>query len=362
MSFLIKRNKKYHLCWYQGKSTCPACKGLKSIAGKTCKRCRGTGEISLLHKKSISPDRQTALEYKAEFDTKFFRKEIGLRDSSKSWASFVEEYLAYSKANKRPTTHTIDIKVLKEFSAIATPYKFTDITPQKIEQWKQKRLGSVSMAQTNKEFRHLKSALSKAFQWKYLDNNPAQYVKQSKIPKNPPRFLDKAEIERILSAASDKMKLIILTFIYTGMRISELINLRWQDINFTRKEITVQSHDNFQPKDYEARVIPLHDNLFKVLEAVKQENGTAFLNDYEEQYTNDILEKKFRKLTKKANITNCTPHTLRHTYASHLIMSGVDLVTVKELLGHSSIVTTMIYAHLSKPHIKIAVRKLNYGL
>jgi site-specific recombinase XerD len=74
------------------------------------------------------------------------------------------------------------------------------------------------------------------------------------------------------------------------------------------------------------------------------------------------VEKKLQKLTKKAGISNCSPHTLRHTYASHLVMAGGDLVTIKELLGHSSIVTTMIYAHLSKPHIKKVVDKLNYDL
>jgi len=362
MSFLIKRNKIYHLCWYWGKKTCPACNGKRAVKNKFCKRCRGAGEVPILHKKRLSPDKQTALDYKAEFDAKLRRNELGLQDTKKTWSSFIEEYLVYSKANKRPATHIIDKRAMTTFTDIIKPFKITNISPQQIEQWKQERLKSVSPAQTNKEFRHLKSALSKAVQWKYLDSNPTRYIKQSKIPKNPPRFLSKVEIKKLLAVADDKMKSIIQTFIYTGFRISELINLRWQDIDFKRREILIQSHDDFQPKDYEARVIPLHDKLFKILYPIKKENGIIFTNGDAKRYSISILEKQLQKLTREAGIPNCPPHALRHTYASHLIMAGVDLRTVKELLGHSSINTTMIYAHLSKPHIKKAVDKLNYDL
>lgn len=362
MSSLVKRNKVYHLCWYQGKKTCPLCNGEKVINKKSCKRCRGSGEVPILHKKRLSADRQTALDYKAEFEAKLRRNELGLQDTKKTWMEFVEEFFTYSKAKKRPTTHTIDRYAINTFTNIVKPYKIIQLTPQQIEQWERERLKSVSPAQVNKELRHLKSALSKAVQWKYINENPAKYVKQSKIPKNPPKFLSKKEIKKLISAADDKMKLIIKTFIYTGLRISELINLRWQDVDFKRQEITIQTHDNFQPKDYEARTITLHEKLFKLLYPIRQEQGLIFLNEYDEQYADDILEKKFRKLTKKVGITNCTPHTLRHTYASHLVMSGGDLVTIKELLGHSNINTTMIYVHLSKSHKKKVVAKLNYGL
>jgi len=362
MSSLTKIKKTYYLRWYDGKKTCPACNGKKTIKGKPCKRCRGTGEVYQDRWKPVSPDRKIALEYKAEFDRKFFRKELGLQDTKKTWAEFVEEYLAYSKAKKRPATHTIDKRAIKTFTDIIKPYKITQLTPQQIEQWQQERLKSVSPAQANKELRHLKSALSKAVQWKYLENSPTKYVKQSKIPKNPPRFLSKEEIKKLLSAATEQMKLIIQTFIYTGLRISELTNLRWQDVDFKRREIMIQAHDDFQPKDYEARAVPIHDDLFKVLYPVKKESGIIFTNGDSQKYSISILEKQLQKLTREAGIPNCSPHTLRHTYASHLIMATGDLKTLQELLGHSSIVTTMIYAHLSKPHIKKVVDKLNYDL
>ena len=359
MSFLVKRNKKYHLCWYQGKKSCPACKGAKSVAGKACKRCRGTGEISLLHKKSISPDRQSAMEYKAEFDTKFFRKELGLRDNKKTWAAFIEEYLAYSKANKRPRTYAIERQALTNFSNVINPSAINNISSQQIEQWKQERLKNAKSTTTNIDFRVLRAALSKAVEWGYLGKNPAKYVKEIKISKHIPRFLDKKEIKQLFSATDGQINLIMRTFIYTGIRLAELINIRWQDVNFKKKEIILQAHDDFQLKDYEVRVIPIHEDLFKELYPIQKQNGLVFTNGGGKGLNRRWLEEKFQQVRKSAGIEYCKIHDLRHTFASHLVMSGVDLVTVKELLGHSSITTTMIYAHLTKHHRREAINKLN---
>ena len=362
MSFLIKRKKTYHLCWYQGKKTCPVCNGKKTVNNKSCKRCHGSGETYQRHEKSVSPDRQAALEYKVEFDRKFFRKELGLQDNKKTWASFVEEYLAYSKANKRPRTYSIDKETLESFSNFVKPFLLKDIAPYHIEQWKQEKLKKVNHTTLKFGLCQLKAALSKAVEWEFLNRNPAKNIKTAKIPLKPPRFLSKEEIKKLLSATSGQMKLIIQTFIYTGFRISELINLRWEYINFKRQEITIQAYDDFQPKDYEFRVIPLHIKLFPELYKIKKDSGYVFTNNENQKLSRRRVEENFQRLIKQSGINYCKPHDLRHTYASHLVMSGVDLRTVKELLGHSSINTTMIYSHLSKPHIKKAVGMLNYGL
>jgi len=362
MSFLIKRNKKYHLCWYQGKKTCPVCNGKKVIAGKVCKRCRGSGEIALLHKKSISPDRQTALEYKTEVDRKFFRRELGLTDTKKTWASFVEEYLAYSKANKRPKTHLIDKGALENFSNVIKPNLLRNITPYHIEQWKQERLKKVNPTTLKFDLCQLKAAFSKAVEWGYLEKNSAKNVKLIKIPQKAPRFLSKEEIKKLLLVASGQMKNIIQTFLYTGFRLGELINLRWQDIDFKRREILIQAHDDFQPKDYELRVISLHNVLLKELYPIRKTEGYVFKNSVDGKLDASKLRKEFLRILKAAKVNRCTIHDLRHTFASHLVMSGVDLRTVKEVLGHSSITTTMIYSHLSKSQVKKAIDKLSYNL
>jgi len=362
MSFLIKRNKIYHLCWYQGKKTCPVCNGKKIIGNKSCKRCRGSGEVYQIHEKSISHDRQTALEYKTVFDGKFLRRELGLQDTKKTWKTFVEEYLAYSKANKRPRTYEIDRQSLNNFTNTINPSIVKDISPQQLEQWKQERLKIVNHTTTNIDFRTIRTALSKAVQWGYLDKNPAKYVKEIKVPKRVPRFLSKKEIKKFLFYADDQLSLIIKVFIYTGFRLAELINLRWQDIDFKRREITIQAHDDFQPKDYEARAIPLHNNLIKLLYPIRKSSGWVFINSDSNRLNRRWLEKKFQRIRKLAGIEYCKIHDLRHTFASHLVMSGADLITVQEFLGHSNITTTMIYSHLTKHHRRETINKLKLEL
>jgi len=359
MSFLVKRNKKYHLCWYQGKNICPACKGAKSVAGKTCKRCRGAGEISLLHKKSISPDRQSAMEYKAEFDTKFFRKELGLQDNKKTWASFVEEYLAYSKANKRPKTFDLDRQALNHFTNFAKPTTLKNITAAHIEKWKQGRLNEVSPSRVNMEFSQIRASLTKAVEWKHIPSNPTSGVKKIKVPQKTPRFLSRDEINKLLGATNGQLNLVIKTFILTGLRLSELLYLRWENINWKRKTITIQTFGEFQPKDHQIRTIPLHNGLFSSLYPIKKENGYVFTNTLGDKLNERRLELKFYKAIKKADIVHCRIHDLRHTFASHLALAGVDLMAIKELLGHSSYSTTLIYAHLTQPHLENAVSKLN---
>jgi len=368
MSYLTKINKTYYLRWYDGKKVCPACNGKKIVKGKACRRCRGSGEIYQSHEKALSPDRQTAFEYKAEFDRKFFRKELGLRDTQKTWASFVEEYLTYSKTNKAPGTYGLDRTALAHFTDIVKPALIRDITPQQLEKFKQERLKPIKQSHNkinspttvNIDFRSIKSALSKAVQWGYLEKNPAKYVKTIKVPTEKPRFLSNAEINKLLASADMLTQKIIKTLVCTGLRISELINLRWIDVDMKRKEIIIQPHDNFRPKSSQFRRIDIPDKFFSVLCSSKNKTGYVFTDDNSEKLKIRSLEQKFRRLIKKSGVEQCTPHDLRHTYASHLAEKGVDLLAIKELLGHSNITTTMIYAHLTKRHLKDAVNKLDF--
>ena len=371
MSSLVKRNKVYHLRWYEGKKTCPACSGKKTIKSKPCKRCRGTGEIYQDHEKALSPDRQTALEYKAEFDRKFFRKELGLRDTQKTWASFVEEYLIYSKTNKASGTYRVDKPALTHFTDIVKPSLLKDITPQQLEKFKQERFKPLRQEQNkpnspttiNFDLRSIKSALSKAVQWGYLEKSPAKYVKCIKVPEEKPRFLSNVEVKKLLNAANEQIGRIIKTLIYTGLRISELINLLWSDVDLERKEIVIHAHDDFRPKSSHLRHIDIPDKFFPVFRKYAvNKTGYVFTNGNSEKLKIRWLEKQFQQVVIKAGIEHCTPHDLRHTYASHLAEKEVDLLTIKEVLGHSNIATTMIYAHLTKRHRKDAVNKIDYDL
>ncbi len=140
------------------------------------------------------------------------------------------------------------------------------------------------------------------------------------------------------------------------MRKGEIFNLKWQDVNFDLKLIHVSDS-----KNSEARDIPLNDTCYETLKALREkaEEGQdyIFVNPKTGKPYDDI-KRSFKTALKKAEIEDFTFHDLRHTFASHLVMNGVDLMTVKELLGHKEIKMTMRYSHLSPDHKKIAVKRI----
>ena len=149
------------------------------------------------------------------------------------------------------------------------------------------------------------------------------------------RYLTEEEAEKLIRN-SGKLRLLIIMALSTGMRKMEMLNLKWQDIDFTAKLIHIE-----ESKNGERRSVPISDSLMKELEQEPKKNQT------EKVITVHSLEFHFRKLKKKCEIKNFHFHDLRHTFASWLAMKGVSLYTIKELLGHKSILMTQRYAHLS---------------
>lgn len=149
------------------------------------------------------------------------------------------------------------------------------------------------------------------------------------------RYLTEEEAERLIRN-SGKLRLLIIMALCTGMRKSEMLNLKWQDIDLKAKLIHIE-----ETKNGERRSIPISEILMKELEQEPPKNQT------EKVITVHSLEFHFRQLKKKCEIKNFHFHDLRHTFASWLAMKGVSLYTIKELLGHKSILMTQRYAHLS---------------
>jgi site-specific recombinase XerD len=145
------------------------------------------------------------------------------------------------------------------------------------------------------------------------------------------------------------------------MRKSELLNLTWDDVDFERKKIKIIEKADWSPKTSE-RQIPLNGGLFKVLKALgAKKRGKYVFHDKGQQIESNRLRKRLMSLTKRCGFLDVTKlHSLRHTFASHLVMKGVDLPTVKKLMGHADIDTTMIYSHLADDHVDKAVEKLEF--
>ncbi|MDR2427221.1 MAG: tyrosine-type recombinase/integrase [Endomicrobium sp.] len=276
--------------------------------------------------------------------------------------AYLKEYLNYSETNKRPNSYRKDKYTIDNILNLTKINLLKDITPKHIEEYKTHRSKKIKPISVNRELQSVKAIFNKAVEWKYLQESPTKSVKYIKQPIRPPRFLNEEEVKNLLKTATGFYKDMIIIALYTGFRISEVYYLQWQDVDFDKNLISVNPKHDFTPKDYEFRSIPINANLKGYLLKIKP--ASAKNNDYimpSRKPINTIFT-AIPKIFKKAGIKNASFHTLRHTFASHLVINGISLYTVSQLLGHSKIETTMIYAHLSKDHLKNSVDSLNFSL
>lgn len=248
------------------------------------------------------------------------------------------------------------------------------ITREDIERYKQKRAAIVSPSTVNREFSRLRHLFKCAENWGYVKNNPCKGIKELKEPSGRIRYLTIEEMEKLLSACESSaleerlasinrtsskwmtlyLKPIVQLLIHTGLRRSELLSLRWSDLDFREKRITVE-----KTKNNERRIIYMNDTVYNELKAlpVLLHNNMVFPG-----VNGDMLTNAFIRLCKKIGIHDFRLHDLRHTFASHLIMSGANIRTVQTLLGHRDLRMTMRYSHLSPEHLQDAVNKLDRTL
>ena len=185
-----------------------------------------------------------------------------------------------------------------------------------------------------------------------------------KIPPSEFDFLDFDEADRLVAAAEGEWRTMILVALRTGMRMGELLGLRWIDVDLSAGRINVRQNYVMghlgPPKSGKSREIPLGDDVIEALRAHRHERGPlVFCDAAGNHLTAGLLGWPLKRALKRAGLRAIGWHKLRHSFASHLAMRGVPLKVIQELLGHASIVTTMIYAHLA-PHVaRDAVRVLD---
>ena len=266
---------------------------------------------------------------------------------------FAKEYLEWCRINnKHPQTKEHRVKLLNDHFGEKL---LTDISPLDVEKYKMLRKQKVKTETVNKELTILRHMLNKAKEWGLLfKENPCTSVKWFKKAPGRLRFLDREEITRLLYSCEGYLKDMVQIALNTGMRKGEILNLRTEDVDINFSLIHVRDSKTGQGRD-----IPINSNLLVICERLKKDaKGEYIFENTETGKPFDDVKKSFHSALKKAEINGATFHTLRHTFASHLVMEGVDLPTVASLLGHRDISMTMRYAHLTPDHRKIAVEKL----
>ena len=189
-----------------------------------------------------------------------------------------------------------------------------------------------------------------------VENNVFHNVKNPKLEKKLPNYLNYNEMEELLESIDIstteglEKRLLIEMFYSTGCRVSEMINVKINDIDFTNKTIRIMG------KGSKERIVYFGDYASKYLDNYLSKvkcDKYLFTNKKGEKLTINEVEQIVKDIMKHISIkTHVTPHTLRHTFATHLLNNGADIKTVQELLGHANLSTTGIYTHVSSDRLK----------
>jgi integrase len=319
--------------------------------------------------RSFGQNRKIAELFLKDLELKQVRGELKIVDEKIGVSEFFKRYIEYGRANKSAYTAIVDegrIRAWERYLAECGITKLKDINPLVVEGLKVQLLAKGDSPVTfNRYLELLKSSLNKAVEWDLLRENRIRSFKKLKSDRSRQiRFLTTEEIKLVLDSADEFMRRVILIFLYTGLRRSELLYLEWQDIDFDNGLICVQSKPEFgfHPKSYKPRSIPMCRELRTLLLDMPQVGRFVFDDGQNRPLHHpDTYYKQLMKIYKKAGIQGANLHALRHTFASHLIMKGVDPRTVQEYLGHSSLQITEKYSHLSKSHKQEAINVLNFN-
>jgi integrase len=196
------------------------------------------------------------------------------------------------------------------------------------------------------DIRLLKAMLAKAVSWDMLDTNPAASVKPFAVSNQRLRYLTTEELAALETAAAADVATwlapAITLAVNLGLRRGELLRLRWRDLRPEQHLAAIE-----QTKSNEPRYVPLNATVKAVLATLPRYGETILASPWGEPIAGTTLYAAFQRACTAAKIVDCRWHDLRHTFASHCVMAGVDLATVKELLGHHSLEMTMRYSHLA---------------
>lgn len=300
-------------------------------------------------------------------------------------------YIPWFKAHRKSSTKTI-AHIERCFVKPFGEMPLTEFTPAQIDLWRTQRLKDGASTETvNRDIATFKAALSKAVLWGIIDKHPLEKLKLLKTDRSGKiRYLTAAEESQLRESTisrdsriksnrenankwreergydllpdisshtfADHLRPMILLAINTGIRRGELFSLKWENINLDKSILTI---DGAYAKSGKTRHIPLNTEALSVLKSWRKQTNTidlVFPNKDGERF--DTVKKGWKSIIDAAKIKNFRWHDMRHHFASKLVMAGVDLNTVRELLGHSEMTMTLRYAHLAPEHKAQAVEKL----
>ncbi|MBI2118976.1 MAG: site-specific integrase [Elusimicrobia bacterium] len=301
-------------------------------------------------------DRKLALQIYHTKRSEYQKIEHGFDRKKIKLSELMNDYLGlYSKHNK--LSYSNDVLAVNRMCKFFSTIMAHELTTEQIEQYRIKRLSTVSKSTVNRDMSLLKHIFNKGIEWGKITSNPVEKIKFYSEKENKRiRYLEKNEKIKLLGACALPTKRLVFFALSTGMRQGEILNLKWSDIDFNTRLIKI-SHS----KAGKIRYVNIPSDLENMLKSTPTISEYVF-GTPKGKAKFSLYRKPFIKAIKNCGLSGLHFHDLRHDYASTLVMKGVDIKTVSELLGHSTLVMTERYSHLSKEHKQAAVELLPKGL
>lgn len=274
-------------------------------------------------------------------------REAKLRDLTKV-------FLAYSKTNKKD--YKLDeakVKVIHSYFGEKT--LASKITPKRIEDFKSFMSEKYSNAYVNRYLACIKTIFNIGIKNELIKTTPMKAVKMMKEDNHKIRYLTSDEETRLFKELPEHLKPIVICALQTGLRKSNILQLRWELVDLEFRFIEVLAQQN---KGHKIIKIPISDKLLETLESLPRISEYVFANPDTGKPYRDISE-GFKNACDRANIENFRFHDLRHTVATRLVEKGIDLRVVQEIMAHSTIVTTQRYMHPTPKRKLEAISVLN---
>ena len=309
------------------------------------------------------------------------QKESAGQPCLNSLDSALMQYVTYCRTNKAESTYKRDIARLATFHQWAKDnglFEIHDITPAAIEKFKNWYLSNAPLdpkKARNRIHHNPKSSVNKylqlikaMFNWAHNQNliadNPIHKVPILRdVRRKFPRIFSKEELEIIFKTAPSPYNEFFRLLVYTGMRVGEALYLEWSDIDRKSGLIKIQSKPGFHPKTYEIRSVPIHPAIAEIFTDSQIRKSVKYIFDDghgNHAFTNDRALKYLKNTLRLNSLPDANLYTFRHTFASNLVMAGVDIATIKELMGHASITTTEQYLHVAPERKISAIERLEF--
>lgn len=250
---------------------------------------------------------------------------------------------------------------IKQLVEVFGSYPLRMINTRHIEEWQTQRLKDNKPATVNRLLATLKHMFTKAVEWDMVEEEALKKIRRVKLiheNNRRLRYLSKEECMALIIACSPHLKPIVITALNTGMRRGEILSLEWEKhIDLNHGFILLD-----QTKNGERREIPINQVLRETLSGLIRHIKSPYVfTDTEGKRFMDV-KTAYHSACRRAGIKDFRFHDLRHTFASHLVMAGVDITSIKELLGHKTLTMTLRYAHLAPSHKVKAVELLEGAL